>query len=779
MSNYSRWEELIKYLPITFSNYRFDESITLPQKVNKMIQWINEHIKVDIEILNYLKDFNENFDKKLFNTVNDVLMKWKKDGIMEDLIKEIFDELFDEITKWQEINKLEWEKWLEDNKEIIESIDPGGVILSELINSRKPMGVDMGYPTLAKRLDGEQNKQQVMVTSHGAKGDGVTDDADSIRSALSSLKKGDTLFFPNGVYLIKKYNVFKYNGYYFFDLPSDCTLKFAKNAILKVADNVYPFTDDKTGGYNIFLGDEKENITISNMTLDFNGLNNLVPNKNVIRTVYGVQFNGGKNCGVYDSTFLNSNGRNAILFGGWNYKKKVRNGAFAFNNTIIKNADIINLNKDQNDFSAIYTDWDRSYIQNNVIQNAILSPYAHGQGGIEIHGSNNYVTNNTMDNCYPGVYICADAYVWGANKTYIVGDVVSPTKQNFYGLEYICVKSGVSGLNEPVWGDVNNNDGSVNWVLLGKAERYNQVVDNNIITNTFVGVMIWNNMADNRNTKITNNYITLKQLTESSTRINFGIVQMADGAQFNSRTKLFNSIIENNEISYYRKLSEKNGNYVTGIQVSSFDNLKISSNTLFNLSNYPIEIRSSVRGIKTLTALNNIIKDFGLSNVQGVRPAIYLQFENFPSSNVKFKDNVIDNTLIDDFSSGFSLNWVANNPVTNIKIDDNVQINVKYPKSGSQQAYVWVTPENSFGEFTGYVKESDGYIIQYTRVTYTGNGTDQVFNFPLSFNTLNMSVQLTSQADITLIPAVISKTKDNLTLRANKNGLIHILAIGN
>ncbi|WP_285012434.1 phage baseplate upper protein [Lactococcus formosensis] len=47
-----------------------------------------------------------------------------------------FKELYDKFIKYQESGKEAWEDFVNDNKEILESIDPGGEILSELIDSR-------------------------------------------------------------------------------------------------------------------------------------------------------------------------------------------------------------------------------------------------------------------------------------------------------------------------------------------------------------------------------------------------------------------------------------------------------------------------------------------------------------------------------------------------------------------------------------------------------------------------------------------------------------------
>lgn len=58
----------------------------------------------------------------------------------------------------------------------------------------------------------------ISIKNYGAKGDGVTDDASAIQSALDSLKNtGGTVFFPYGTYLLKSAVVFYSNQNLIFD----------------------------------------------------------------------------------------------------------------------------------------------------------------------------------------------------------------------------------------------------------------------------------------------------------------------------------------------------------------------------------------------------------------------------------------------------------------------------------------------------------------------------------------------------------------------------------
>lgn len=48
--------------------------------------------------------------------------------------------------------KSDWEQFVEDNREIIQAVDPGGTVLTELIDARKPAD-ENAYPTLGDRLN--------------------------------------------------------------------------------------------------------------------------------------------------------------------------------------------------------------------------------------------------------------------------------------------------------------------------------------------------------------------------------------------------------------------------------------------------------------------------------------------------------------------------------------------------------------------------------------------------------------------------------------------------
>ena len=135
-----------------------------------------------------------------------------------------FKELNRIFNQYIEDGKKSWEEFVEANREILESIDPGGQVLSELIRSRKPEEAASAYPDLPTRLDkqigkntdfrsfesdksfmtrvyNESAERGLNVKWFGAKGDGVTDDTLSIQRAIDT---GFSVFLPPGKYNVKE-----------------------------------------------------------------------------------------------------------------------------------------------------------------------------------------------------------------------------------------------------------------------------------------------------------------------------------------------------------------------------------------------------------------------------------------------------------------------------------------------------------------------------------------------------------------------------------------------
>lgn len=72
----------------------FDDSMTVEMQIRSLIKWIKENIKLTSEMVDYLNEFIEKFDDKLFTNVYDILSKWFEDGLFNDIFDKIARNLY-------------------------------------------------------------------------------------------------------------------------------------------------------------------------------------------------------------------------------------------------------------------------------------------------------------------------------------------------------------------------------------------------------------------------------------------------------------------------------------------------------------------------------------------------------------------------------------------------------------------------------------------------------------------------------------------------------------
>ena len=75
-----------RYLPTAF-----DESLTLLEKVNKIIQLLKEFGQLNNDMVDYLNEFIEKFDEKLYDSISDILNVWIEDGIIDKILYDILE----------------------------------------------------------------------------------------------------------------------------------------------------------------------------------------------------------------------------------------------------------------------------------------------------------------------------------------------------------------------------------------------------------------------------------------------------------------------------------------------------------------------------------------------------------------------------------------------------------------------------------------------------------------------------------------------------------------
>lgn len=95
------WKKMfdeLTWAPIEFSVYRFDESLSLPEKFNKLYQMLKELAINNDQIMAFLQKFVETFDSELYKTVDDIIKKWLEDGEFADILNEYLATLLKETT---------------------------------------------------------------------------------------------------------------------------------------------------------------------------------------------------------------------------------------------------------------------------------------------------------------------------------------------------------------------------------------------------------------------------------------------------------------------------------------------------------------------------------------------------------------------------------------------------------------------------------------------------------------------------------------------------------
>ena len=102
------WKEIftgLAYNPIEFNTYRFDQSMSLPSKFNKLYDMLKVLALNNQEVMDYLKEFVETFDFKLETTVKDVLVVWLNEGLLADVVREaINEEVIDSRGDYDSLN---------------------------------------------------------------------------------------------------------------------------------------------------------------------------------------------------------------------------------------------------------------------------------------------------------------------------------------------------------------------------------------------------------------------------------------------------------------------------------------------------------------------------------------------------------------------------------------------------------------------------------------------------------------------------------------------------
>lgn len=251
------------------------------------------------------------------------------------------------------------------------------------------------------------------------------DDVPGIQKAIDSAriwlshnagKSVAKIYFPEGVYLVKSYtrNPRGYWTNYAVSIYSGIILEGAGNkaSVIKVADHLFDSLNvkDPCANANIFYGVKITDVAFRNLTIDMNGINNLVPSRmfcDTVKNEIAIKVDGGSNLHIENITIKNSAGRNHISVNGNGNGFTVKQSSFINGGWCVGSPKISNLNN--TDFSFLYSEWDNSIFElDTIIQQYPDIALQWYTGGIEIHGSNSHVLNVLIQGCNPGVYIASE-----------------------------------------------------------------------------------------------------------------------------------------------------------------------------------------------------------------------------------------------------------------------------------------------------------------------------------------------------------------------------------
>ncbi len=322
-----------------------------------------------------------------------------------------------------------------------------------------PSSVDRAGKFLKFDSDGEPIAQSlptpfVSVKDFGAVGDGQTNDAAAIQTAINTTAAaGQTLYFPAGTYRIVPATLKDWEGTPLgegqmtvaFVIPSNMCLYGDIGATLKLADNVSTLAAPKRVAL-FFSNVPVSNIRIYGLTMDMNGLNNRIAPTAPVFTLY--RYNqahihitgtiGGVAARADDvyidsCKFLNTAGKSCIVTQQTNTVGLILSKNWAIKNCLFKNNGI-----DTDDHSSIYAWADNVVCDSNIFTADTMFPNGiSGNSGTlvayEVHGANQRFVNNLISNYWQGMWVASNT-TSSAENIIIANNTFSPVK--WYAIDF-------------------------------------------------------------------------------------------------------------------------------------------------------------------------------------------------------------------------------------------------------------------------------------------------------------------------------------------------------
>ena len=166
------WKEIfdgLAYNPIEFNVYRFDQSMSLPSKFNKLYGMFKQLALNNQEVMDYLKKFVESFDFKLETTVKDVLIVWLNDGKLAEVVREAINE--EVIEARNEFDNL---------KERLDSIDV------KIVESKEEWNLELINFKELVTSDTQRRLKNIRLLGDFPRLENETDDSERLQRAVNS-----------------------------------------------------------------------------------------------------------------------------------------------------------------------------------------------------------------------------------------------------------------------------------------------------------------------------------------------------------------------------------------------------------------------------------------------------------------------------------------------------------------------------------------------------------------------------------------------------------------
>lgn len=318
----------------------------------------------------------------------------------------LISELKKAITEWQTV-KTEWA----DMKSYIQNYFKNLDLQDEVNIKIEQMLADGELEDIIERLVLGIKEAWISVKDYGAKGDGVTDDADAIQNCIDQ-NPGRTIFFPDGVYMVSR-SILSYS------LPSKhVNFKGTGNSVIRRANNNFYFImkvdllwEDNTG--NEQTNDNCDLLEIRTLVdglvfdaqnygaglLMFNSICPLITNCRFLNCSEGLRLNNN-NSGVFSSE------GNIVNCQFWRLPTAIQDTTVAIKvftpDTVIKNCTVMYYDTACDLYAYSFID----------TLHHTGAPHATNKEALSIvlEGCGSMITELYIDTCNCGIYVKEQTY---------------------------------------------------------------------------------------------------------------------------------------------------------------------------------------------------------------------------------------------------------------------------------------------------------------------------------------------------------------------------------